>query len=159
VVFDDELATARARFAGWADPVSSLLDATDPARLMRHDVFHLPGGLPRYAHGRVVMVGDAAHGALPTMGQGAATALEDAATLGSLVGSADLGAALEAFDRARRPRCRGIARQAATMARIGADVGGGWRQSLRNAAFRAVPGGLLARSGARLVAWEPPVSR
>ena len=157
-VFDDELAAARSRFDGWAEPVSSLLDATDPARLLRHDVFHLPGGLPRYVHGRVVMVGDAAHGALPTMGQGAATALEDAATLGILVGTSDLAAGLEAFDRSRRPRGRSIARQATTMARLGADVGGGWRQGLRNGLFRLVPGGLLARSGARLVAWEPPAA-
>src|SRR5690625_2864817 len=36
-----------------------------------------PGGLPRYTRGRVVMIGDAAHGFLPTMGQGVAMALAD----------------------------------------------------------------------------------
>ncbi|WP_426593495.1 FAD-dependent monooxygenase [Cellulomonas sp. McL0617] len=157
--FDDELVAVRERFDGWADPVSSLIDATDPARLMRHDVFHLAGGLPSYVRGRVVLVGDAAHAGLPTMGQGAATALEDAATLGRLVDPGNLRDALVAFDADRRPRCRSIARQAATMARIGAGLGDGWRQSVRNTLVRAVPGGALARSGARLVAWEPPSQR
>ena len=36
--------------------------------LSRHDVFHLPDGVPGYAHGRVVLAGDAAHATLPTCG-------------------------------------------------------------------------------------------
>lgn len=73
----DELAAARTRFADWAEPVRDIIAVTPAEAVMRHDVHHLPGGLPRYVAGRVVMVGDAAHGFLPTMGQGAATALED----------------------------------------------------------------------------------
>jgi len=159
--FDDELAAARARFAGWAPQVVALIEATDPSRLMRHDVYHLPGGLPAFTQGRVVMVGDAAHAALPTMGQGAATALEDAACLGPLIAApvqagAALAPALAAFDAARRPRTRAIARQAVRMARFGADLGGGWRQSLRNGFLRAIPGGAVARAGGSIVRWTPP---
>jgi 2-polyprenyl-6-methoxyphenol hydroxylase-like FAD-dependent oxidoreductase len=44
--------------------------ATTADQLMRHDVYYLPGG-PSYMRGRVVMIGDAAHAALPTVGGGA----------------------------------------------------------------------------------------
>src|SRR5699024_3063053 len=70
----DELTAARERFAGWAEPVQQIMADTEPGAVMRHDVHHLPGGLKTYTRGRVVMIGDAAHGFLPTMGQGAATA-------------------------------------------------------------------------------------
>ncbi|MBV2362738.1 FAD-dependent monooxygenase [Streptomonospora nanhaiensis] len=160
-VFDDEYAAVRARFAGWAPEIGDLIGATDPERLMRHDVHHLPDGLPAYVRGRVVMVGDAAHAALPTMGQGAATALEDGAVLGRLVGESvasghDLGRALAAFDALRRPRCRAMARQARFVARVGADLGGGWRQAVRNAAVRLVPAQTLVRAVSPLVGWTPP---
>lgn len=158
-VFTDELAAARAHFADWAPEIVALLGATTSDQLMRHDVHHLPKGPERYAQGRVVLVGDAAHGALPTMGQGAATALEDGATLGRLAGpagAADLERALAEFDALRRPRCQSIARMARVMARVGCDLGGGWRQRLRNSAFRLVPGRALVRSALGAVRWTPP---
>ncbi|MEN5076104.1 FAD-dependent monooxygenase, partial [Isoptericola cucumis] len=106
-----ELAAARERFAAWAPQVQEVLAATPAEAVLRHDVHHLPGGLPRYVRGRVVMVGDAAHATLPTMGQGAATALEDGVCVGRVVAAgvgagAALDEALAAFDAARRPRCR-----------------------------------------------------
>ncbi|MEU3017843.1 FAD-dependent monooxygenase [Nocardiopsis sp. NPDC007018] len=158
-VFDDELATARAHFAGWAPGVVSLIESTAPDQLMRHDVHHLVRGPRRYHRGRVVLVGDAAHGALPTMGQGAATALEDGAVLARLAEPAregDLGRALAEFDALRRPRCRAIARQARLVARVGADLGGGWRQRVRNAAFRLIPANALVPVGMSAVSWSPP---
>jgi FMN phosphatase YigB (HAD superfamily) len=109
----------------------------------------------------VWMVGDAAHGALPTMGQGASTALEDGISVGRLVGTPvarglGLGESLAAYDADRRPRCRAISRQAALMARFGADLGGGWRQTLRNTAVRLIPGRAAARAGSTIVDWTPP---
>ncbi|TDC86951.1 FAD-dependent oxidoreductase [Actinomadura sp. 7K507] len=160
-VFADEHAAARARFSGWAPGIVNLIEATDPERLMRHDVYHLPGGLPDYVRGRVVMVGDAAHAALPTMGQGAATALEDGVCVGRLIGAPaalghDLGRAMAEFDAIRRPRCRAIARRAEHIARFGADLGGGWRQVVRNSVLRLVPAQPLARAGGPLMGWTPP---
>jgi 2-polyprenyl-6-methoxyphenol hydroxylase-like FAD-dependent oxidoreductase len=89
-----------------------------------------PQGRPAYARGRVVFAGDAAHAALPTAGQGAATALEDGVCVGRMIAAptragGDLAAVLTAFDHARRPRCRQMARTAAMIARYGADLGGG----------------------------------
>jgi 2-polyprenyl-6-methoxyphenol hydroxylase-like FAD-dependent oxidoreductase len=128
---------------------------------MRHDVYHLPGGLPAYAHGRVVFAGDAAHAALPTAGQGAATALEDCVCVGRMIAApvragGDLAAALAAYDRARRPRCQRIARTATMIARLGADLGGGWRQAARNTLLRVAPAGPLLKAGAPIVRWTAP---
>ena len=160
-VFPDELAAARARFADWAPWVRAMVDAIPADRLMRHDVYHLPGGLPAYTSGRVVFVGDAAHAMLPTAGQGAATALEDGVCVGRMIAApvaadGDLAAALAAFDGARRPRCRQIARTAIITARLGCDVGGGWRQTVRNAIFRRLPAASLVKAGAPVVRWTAP---
>jgi 2-polyprenyl-6-methoxyphenol hydroxylase-like FAD-dependent oxidoreductase len=160
-VFADELAAARDRFADWAPWIRAMVDATPAERLMRHDVYHLPGGLPAYTNGRVVFVGDAAHAMLPTAGQGAATALEDGVCVGRLIAApvrdgGDMAAALAAFDRARRPRCRQIARTAIITARFGCDLGGGWRQPVRNAIFRRLPAAQLVKAGQSIVRWTAP---
>lgn len=159
--FGDELAAARDRFAGWSPQIRAIVAATTADQLMRHDVYYLPGGLHTYIRGRVVMVGDAAHAALPTVGGGASTALEDGVCVGRLIGApvrdgADLGSALADFDQARRPRCQKIARLAVVTARIGADLGGGWRQSVRNAMLRLAPPKILMRAGAQVVDWTAP---
>lgn len=160
-VFADELGAARDRFAAWAPWIRGLVAATPADRLIRHDVYHLPQGLPAYVCGRVVFAGDAAHAALPTAGQGAATALEDGVCVGRIIAApvragGDLAAALTAFDHARRPRCRQMARTAAMIARIGADLGGGWRQTVRNTLLRLAPAGPLVKAGAPIVRWTPP---
>jgi 2-polyprenyl-6-methoxyphenol hydroxylase-like FAD-dependent oxidoreductase len=159
--FPDELADARAKFAGWAPWIRDRVNNTTADQLMRHDVYHLPQGPGSYVSGRVVLVGDAAHAALPTSGQGAASALEDGVCVGRMIAApvkagGDLAQQLTAFDRARRPRCQRIVRTGIMVARFGADLGGGWRQSVRNAVLRTVPPGPLIKVGARIVRWTPP---
>jgi 2-polyprenyl-6-methoxyphenol hydroxylase-like FAD-dependent oxidoreductase len=160
-VFPDELGAAREHFGSWAPWIRDLVSATPADRLMRHDVYHLAPGPPAYVSGRVVLTGDAAHAALPTSGQGAATALEDGVCVGRLIGvpvraGGDLMAALTAFDAARRPRCQRLARTAVMIARFGADLGGGWRQTVRNTVLRLAPAGPLTWAGAPIVHWEAP---
>jgi 2-polyprenyl-6-methoxyphenol hydroxylase-like FAD-dependent oxidoreductase len=160
-VFPDELAAARDRFAGWPSWVQDLLAATLAGQLIRNDVYHLPHGPASYTAGRVVLIGDAAHACLPTVGQGAATALEDAVCVGRMIGArvqagAALGPALAAFDQARRRRGQRTVRSAIAMARIGADLGPGWRQTARNTALRLAPAGLMVRFGSSVTRWTPP---
>ncbi|GEA79669.1 FAD-dependent monooxygenase [Cellulomonas uda] len=160
-VLDDELGAARERFAGWAAPVHEVLAATAPDVVMRHDVHQLPGGLRRYTTGRVVMIGDAAHGTLPTMGQGAATALEDGPCVGLLVGApvaagGRLAPALDGFDAARRPRCRALARSSVASGRFGSHPGGGWQQSVRNSLMRLTPTSAVLRGSHAAMGWTPP---
>ena len=160
-VFPDELAAARERFAGWPSWVRALLAATPADRLIRNDVYHLPQGPPSYTAGRVVLIGDAAHACLPTVGQGAAMALEDAVCVGRLIGApvragAALEGALATFDKNRRPRGQRTVRSAITVARLGADLGPGWRQTARNTALRLIPAGLMVRAGSSVIRWTPP---
>ena len=69
--------------------------------------------LLRWHRGRVVILGDAAHGMLPHHGQGANTSIEDAFALAALLadtGSEDLGSAFSRFQTLRRARTRKIQR-------------------------------------------------
>ncbi|GAB3988554.1 FAD-dependent monooxygenase [Actinoallomurus acanthiterrae] len=159
--FDDELAAARDRFSGWSARIQAIVAATTADQLMRHDVYHLHPGLGGYVRGRVVMVGDAAHAMVPTVGQGASSAVEDGVCVGRLIAApvtagGDLTAALAAFDQARRPRCRQMARMAAITARFGADLRGGRRQAVRNTLLRLTPAGSVAKAAAPIVSWTAP---
>ncbi|MEQ1649917.1 MAG: FAD-dependent monooxygenase, partial [Hyphomicrobiaceae bacterium] len=62
--------------------------------------------LPRWSDGAVVLAGDAAHGMLPFLAQGAAMALEDAVALGVAVQACpdDLPQAFKRYERARHAR-------------------------------------------------------
>jgi salicylate hydroxylase len=70
---------------------------------------------PAWRRGRVALIGDAAHGMLPTAAQGGAQAIEDAWIMAACL-DADRGnpeEALRRFEAERRPRVRRIAREAA----------------------------------------------
>ena len=69
--------------------------------------------LLRWYRGRVVLLGDAAHGMLPHHGQGANTSIEDAFTLAALLAeaeAADFEPVLSRFQSMRRARTRKIQR-------------------------------------------------
>jgi salicylate hydroxylase len=69
--------------------------------------------LLRWYRGRVVILGDAAHGMLPHHGQGANTSVEDAFALAGLLASArgdDLEATFSRYQVLRRARTRKIQR-------------------------------------------------
>jgi 2-methyl-3-hydroxypyridine 5-carboxylic acid dioxygenase len=58
----------------------------------------------RWSKGRVAIIGDAAHAMIPTLGQGAGTAMMNALSLAESVGTAqDIEAALEAWEKRERP--------------------------------------------------------
>ncbi|MCY1419555.1 Salicylate hydroxylase [compost metagenome] len=96
-------------FAGWGDAARILLQCIPaPTHWALHDLAELPG----YVHGRVALIGDAAHAMLPHQGAGAGQGLEDAYFLARLLAepqvcAGDLSALLETYDALRRPRaCR-----------------------------------------------------
>lgn len=65
--------------------------------------------LPTWVHGRIVLIGDAAHAVSPSTGQGASLAIEDALALTScLVEEESVRAALDRFQRLRMPRTERI---------------------------------------------------
>ncbi|KAF8171932.1 hypothetical protein K438DRAFT_1729026 [Mycena galopus ATCC 62051] len=64
--------------------------------------------LPTWVRGRAALLGDASHGTLPLLGQGAGTAIEDAGSIGCLLPAGtrreDIPARLEAYYELRKER-------------------------------------------------------
>jgi 2-polyprenyl-6-methoxyphenol hydroxylase-like FAD-dependent oxidoreductase len=163
-VLPDEHAAVTARFAGWHDPIPELLAATQPAAVTRSDVHDLAGPVPTFRHGRCVLLGDAAHAMTPDLGQGANQALEDAATLARLLAAVaadpapparEVSAALDAYDRLRRPRTQRIARRARGLGAV-AQARGPVTSRLRDGLLRLTPPSAAARQLLDLQAWQPP---
>jgi salicylate hydroxylase len=98
-----EVADALAAFAGWHDQVLSIIGAAEET--YKWGLFDR-SPLPRWSVGRVTLLGDSCHPMLPFMGQGAAQAIEDAATLKGCLEkfSDDVPAALRLYERLRLPR-------------------------------------------------------
>jgi 2-polyprenyl-6-methoxyphenol hydroxylase-like FAD-dependent oxidoreductase len=156
--FPDELRAAREYFASWAPDVRALVGATGPDELIRHDVSTLAEHLPGYIQGRTVLIGDAAHPMLPTLGQGANSALEDGVSLGALVrANHDLAAGLADYEAQRYRRTRKLVDRSAQLAKIGAHLGPGVRQTLRNGLLRVIPARTAQRSGTQVLDWSVPV--
>ncbi|HEX8866210.1 MAG TPA: FAD-dependent monooxygenase [Lentzea sp.] len=141
-------------FAGWPDPLPALLAAVPDGAVIARDVFELPP-LPTYVCGRVVLLGDAAHAMNPILGQGACQALEDAVTLAAcLGGEADVDAALEWYDRERRPRTQSIVRRSA---RLDAVAQWSWPPAVlaRDLGARLTPARATLRAMAPVLGWTP----
>jgi 2-polyprenyl-6-methoxyphenol hydroxylase-like FAD-dependent oxidoreductase len=113
-----EHAYLTAKLAGWADPIPQLVAATDPADLLRNDLYDR--AQPKHwSQGRAVIVGDAAHPMRPHLGQGGCQGLEDAAILARFVELApDLPSAFRRFAAYRKRRVRPLVRESATIGRI-----------------------------------------
>ncbi|GAA5023377.1 FAD-dependent monooxygenase [Actinopolymorpha pittospori] len=144
-------------FASWHDPVGRVLAATPPERIIRNDV-ELLWPLPRtFVAGRLALLGDAAHAMTPDLGQGACLALEDAVELATVLRAAavaDVPAGLPRYDRLRRARTTGLARQARLLGRIG-QLRHPWVAAVRDRLISVVPANGAARSLTAATDWQP----
>ena len=115
---DGELAYLHRRFGGWADPIPAILAATRPRDVLRNDLYDRDQA-PRWSHGPVTLVGDAAHPMRPHLGQGGCQGLEDAAILARFLDSfPDPATAFARFATFRRPRVRALVRESMLIGRI-----------------------------------------
>jgi 2-polyprenyl-6-methoxyphenol hydroxylase-like FAD-dependent oxidoreductase len=113
-----ELDYLSARFASWADPIPSVLAATDPDDVLRNDLYDRDQAR-QWSRGPVLVVGDAAHPMRPHLGQGGCQGLEDAAVLGRFADSdRDLAAAFARFTAFRRPRVDALVRESKVVGQI-----------------------------------------
>src|SRR5262249_4043419 len=97
-----EVADALAAFDGWHPQVRAIIGATDET--YKWALFDR-APLPRWSAGRVTLLGDACHPMLPFMGQGAAQAIEDGATLTACLRKpGDAPTALQLYEKLRLPR-------------------------------------------------------
>ncbi|GGR69529.1 FAD-dependent oxidoreductase [Nocardioides luteus] len=116
----DHHADVTALVGDWHDPIPQLLAATPPSAVIRGDISDLRLPLKRFDHGRVVLLGDAAHATTPNLGQGACAAIEDAAVLAAqLDGHARIADALVAYDRIRRPATQRLVRASRLVGALG----------------------------------------
>lgn len=85
------------RFRNWPDPVQNMLLSCERSSvngIFVHDI----DPLPFWHQGNILIIGDAAHASLPTSGQGACQALEDAWHLARLLNETeDMESALQGF--------------------------------------------------------------
>ncbi|WP_327357680.1 FAD-dependent monooxygenase [Streptomyces sp. NBC_01304] len=154
---DDERAELARLYAGWHDPIPAIIEAADPAKILRNDVRHMAEPLPAYHHGRTALLGDAAHAMPPTLGQGGNQAIEDAVVLAHHARSAaDLD--LATYTEERLPRTGAIVKQAVRTAKL---------EMLDNAALGAVRNAFIAsvsrlgpnfmiKSMESVIDWRPP---
>jgi 2-polyprenyl-6-methoxyphenol hydroxylase-like FAD-dependent oxidoreductase len=104
----------------------------------------------------VALLGDAAQAMTPNLGQGACQAIEDAVTLGACLDTTtDTIAALNGYDRLRRPWTQAIVRHSA---RLGAVGQWSWPIAafIRDLAARLAPDSVVLRSVAPVLDWVPP---
>ncbi|WP_248802876.1 FAD-dependent monooxygenase [Pseudomonas sp. MWU13-2100] len=105
-------------YAGWAPEVIAAIEATPESAILK---MHARDREPveQFCEGHVVLLGDAAHPMLPSLGQGAAQAIEDAVVLAEhLARIPDLRSALAQYQARRHPRVNGIVNAARFMSGI-----------------------------------------
>jgi 2-polyprenyl-6-methoxyphenol hydroxylase-like FAD-dependent oxidoreductase len=106
-------------FAGWHEPVESLIAGTEEGAILKNGAYDLPP-LKRWGHGRVMLLGDAAHPCTPNLGLGGCMALEDALVLAkSFSREATPELALRRYESLRRRRTRHVQQRSLLMGNIG----------------------------------------
>jgi salicylate hydroxylase len=105
---DGEISDLMREFKHWDVRVRELIiSATQTKRWALFD----RAPLKQWTAGRVALLGDAAHAMLPFLAQGAAQAVEDAATLAECLKSAESATvelALKRYEKLRRPRANRV---------------------------------------------------
>jgi salicylate hydroxylase len=97
-----------AEFEGWHESIRTIIAATPP-ELCYKWALYAREPLDHWVKGRVGLLGDAAHAMLPFMGQGAASAIEDAIVLARAFDAAStVEESLLRYEKARRDRANWV---------------------------------------------------
>jgi len=111
------LEQARARYANHAPAIRHALAAATSEECLVQRLWTVPR-LGSYVSGRRVLIGDAAHAMMPTLGRGACESLVDAVTLADLLNTLPEDQALRAYNRQRRLRTRAVSVASSALGRI-----------------------------------------
>lgn len=139
------------RFASYHRPILDLLTHTPDQNLIWNDILDLKP-LARYAFGRTLLVGDAAHATTPNMGQGACQAIEDAVVLADELTRHDMPhQAFVGFESRRLVRTHSITNTSWRLGQL-AQTTNPLLIALRNGLLRGLPKRLGERQLERLLA-------
>ncbi len=106
-------------YQDWFPSISELITTTDEANILTTDLYDRPPTKP-WSQQNITLLGDAAHPMLPTMGQGACTALEDAYVVAQcLQAQPNPSLAFQQYEALRFPRTRAIVEQSLQSGKIG----------------------------------------
>lgn len=152
----DELEAARERFDTWAPEVRDHIAATPQASITRRDLHWLATPLKSFHRPGVVLLGDAAHAMLPTLGQGGNLTFEDAATLGILLPDHPLEQALRAYDSERIRRTDRFKQLSHRLAHTTTEMRSSALVAARNGAYNLVPAMLAEIAGDWMLHWRSP---
>ena len=96
-------------FKGWAEPVQKLIGRLDPLKTNRVEIHDIEP-LQTLVRDRVALLGDAAHGTAPDLGQGGCQAMEDVLVLTNYLQTTNLSIAdaLKRYETARKDRVADI---------------------------------------------------
>ncbi|QNE40224.1 NAD(P)-binding protein [Hymenobacter sp. NBH84] len=131
-------ADLRRHFADFHAPIPQLLALTRDDQLLWNDITDLKP-ITHFAHGPVLLLGDAAHATTPNLGQGAGQAVEDAAILANcLANQSDIREAFQTFEARRHARTTRIVRLSWHLGRV-AQLENPTLVRLRNTIMRYVP--------------------
>lgn len=125
-------------FDGFHEPVTALIRSTETASIYKNHLNDLDP-INRFAFGKILLLGDAAHATTPNLGQGACMAIEDAAFLQVILKQ---GHQLqEAFQLVEQQRIKRTTRIVNTSIRIGklAQTTSKPAALLRNVLFKYAP--------------------
>lgn len=158
---DDEIEAALRQFDDWAPEVRDHIAATAQAGITRRDLWSLATRLRSYHRPGVVLVGDAAHAMLPTMGQGGNTSFEDAATLGYLAegiraGERSLEEALTEYDTERVARTQRFQALAQRLAHSATRMRSPLLVAARNGIYNLTPSLVAEIAADWVLAWRSP---
>lgn len=92
---------AAEQFAEWGPMTRGLIDQARPETIVEVGIWDRDPA-PAWAHGRTVIIGDAAHPMTPFLGQGANSAMIDAFVLGNLLADEIPAAAFALFEARRK---------------------------------------------------------
>ncbi|WP_432035219.1 FAD-dependent oxidoreductase [Streptomyces cucumeris] len=109
-------------FAGDRSPAVEMIRGTDPGELLITGPLESMPGVPHWSRGRMVLVGDAAHAASSSSGQGASLAAESAVQLARCLRDLPHDRAFARYEELRRPR---VERIIAAAARTNSDKAAG----------------------------------
>ncbi|QRN94149.1 FAD-dependent monooxygenase [Archangium violaceum] len=134
-------------------PIPELIAATNEADVLRNDL-HDRRSLERWGEGRVTLLGDAAHPMMPNLGQGACSAIEDAAVLAAVLEETeDIAGGLRRYEARRQSRTSWLQRGSWMF-----GVVGQWKNPLavwlREQSIRLTPMRVMMKQYEQLWGWR-----